>query len=201
MAQYKVRFEGEGVKKRLDAIKKALQPRDIDSMVRKVALITQARVKRNTPKRWTGNTRNAWKVVHWSTGIYALENVSPVMKFLEHGTKPHGAKGFRMTASGKLVRKKLFIPLNRETALAYSGGTFSPSAKVITKRTLNRGGIRRKLYKYGKNKKFKYGTDYVLAKRVRGIKPRRIVFHARVFAKTTLKMQQRIYLRNALRTS
>lgn len=89
-------------------------------------------VKQNTPKR-SGKTRNRWRVYKTGKNQWVIENDSPVMRFLEHGTKAHGP----------VTAKFLFVPIKRKI-------------------TQWRPGL-------------VMGKDYILTKKVRGIKPHHII--------------------------
>lgn len=204
MGWMRCRYASGNFSRALSRMEKALSPQRLDKKVaKKCADIVKARLVRRTPKRWTGQLRRNWRTVQWSTGIWVVENPSPVMSYLEHGTRPHGARGFRHTSTGKRVRKKLFIPLNRQTAMAYSaqGGTLESkrelfrNGRFITTTRRNRRGIRQQRTT---QKKLIYGKDYILAKRVKGIRAKHIVEGMRPFARKLLRIEMRRYLRKAV---
>ena len=85
--------------------------------LKKVASHAYRRLVQETPKGYTGQTRRNWKLLNMSssaTSSFQVVNESKIMRFLESGTKAHGARRARA----------LFIPLNRKTAL---GGTSKAS--------------------------------------------------------------------------
>lgn len=151
---------GQAVIRRVVA---ALRPESIGKAVRRTAVWTHGQLVQRTPRRWTGETRKAWRQVQIGSTSFRVSNASKVMLFLEEGTRAHGPVtsasrrpwvndphniryGHERVAKGKSFRaKKLYIPLTRKAAL----GGWSP-------------GLR-------------YGVDYVLVKWVRGIRARHIV--------------------------
>jgi len=138
-------------------VRKAFDSGEHVKVVERVAMNSLARMVRNTPKGYTGNTRQSWKVYRMG-GEITLYNTSKVMRFLEKGTKAHGPK----------KAKALYIPLNRSAAI---------------------GGWRQGLV---------FGVDYVLAKRVKGIKARHIVRDEEAVAKAELGVSMRQFLQELL---
>lgn len=153
---------------RMEKIRSGLTWQGIDSVTRKVAFVTHGRLIRQTPKKWTGMTRRSWRVFGRGTANYSVTNKSKVMKFLEAGTRAHGP----------VRAKRLFIPLTRDAALA-------GPRKVMQ---ASQGG----------NGSYVAGRDFVLARRVRGIKALRIVDKHRAFARITLKSAMRLHIRKLL---
>lgn len=121
-----------------------------------------------TPKKWTGMTRRAWQVKKPGEGARIISNTSKVMLFLEGGTGNAGTP----TSNGGYIyprtKRALFIPLNAKAAIS------------------------------GWDRSMVYGRDYVLAKRVRGIRARHIVKNYRPKAVEHLKNEMKTFLRNAL---
>jgi len=139
----------EGINLRVDAVPalgelnamqlKILGPRWRELMKR-LARESRDRLRKRTPKGWTGKTRRDWRVIRRHGLSYIVGNDNPVMKWLDEGTRAHGP----------VTAKALFIPLSRRAALQEAVGD-----QLI------------------------YGQDFVLAKRVRGIKAMRIVEYER----------------------
>lgn len=160
MGFIRVRSTAPGAQQRLRRIAKALTPQAQDLVLRRVAWIWHNRMVLRTPKRWTGSTRQAWKVQPLTRGAhrgYRVVNASKVMRYLESGTRPHGP----------VTAKMLFIPLTRRAAEAGARGVLGSVA----------GGSRR----------FIYGRDYVFARRVRGVTAMWIVRDALPFMRTTTR--------------
>lgn len=204
MGWMRCKYASGSFSRALSRMEKALSPQRLDREVaKKCADIVKARLVRRTPKRWTGQLRRNWRTVQWTTGIWVVENPSPVMSYLEHGTKSHGAHGVRRTSTGKVVKRRLFIPLNRQTAMAYASQGGTPESKrslfrngrLVTTIRKNRHGIK---YPRTTRKKLVYGKDYILAKRVKGIRARHIVESMRPFARKLLQIEMRRYLRKAV---
>ena len=165
---------------KLKKIKAGLTKEAQDKVIRKVALVTHARMVSRTPKGYTGGTRRAWEVIKVNTGYYRVKNDSKTMKWLEAGTKAHGP----------VTAKFLFIPLNRKTALAGAKGVFRANRAVALNRAFGgtNAGARRT--------KYKLGRDFLLVKRVRGITAMRIVAKSRGFVRITLKAAMRLHIRH-----
>ena len=111
-----------------------------------------------TPKGWTGNTRQRWKVMRVDGRGYRVTNSHKVMKWLEFGTKAHGP----------VRAKALFIPLTRSAALT------------------------------GWREGMKYGVDYILRKRVKGIKGKFIIRAERKRVKERLKVEMEAFIRRTI---
>lgn len=74
--------------------------------VKKEANQTARNLAAKTPRKWSGKTRKAWRVIDKSGGNkihFRVENPSPVMAFLEFGTKERRPRKSR----------HLFIPLRK----------------------------------------------------------------------------------------
>jgi hypothetical protein len=121
-----------------------------------------------TPKRWTGMLRRNWAVSKPGAGQRLVFNNSKVMKFLEGGTGNAGTP----TSNGGYIypktKKVLFIPLNARAAIG------------------------------GWNRSLVFGRDYVLARRVRGIRAMHIVRNFRPRARTILREEMKAFLRKHL---
>ncbi len=155
MAKLSIRVRTQKAALQVQRLRKALEPRAIDRLIALEAAITHARIVQLTPKGYTGNTRRQWRYEKTPSG-WRVINEHKVMKFLEGGTRAHGAKG----------GKSLYIPLNRAAAI---------------------GGWHRGL---------RYGVDYVLAKRVKGIKALHIVRDEKVKTRERLRLAFIQHLKN-----
>lgn len=122
-----------------------------------------------TPKKWTGLTRRAWQVLKGGLGTRIVKNESKVMLFLEEGTGNAGTP----TSNGGYIypksKKFLFIP---KTSTAAVGGW--------------RAGM-------------KWGVDFILARRVRGIQAMRIVARFRERSREILREEMQKFLRNIIK--
>jgi len=117
-----------------------------------------------TPKRWTGITRREWNVDKVGIGQRLVFNNSKTMKWLEDGT---GNEGTATSHGGYIYpksKKFLFIPLNSRAAI----GGWTPGMK--------------------------FGLDFILARRVRGIKAMHIVENYRPVAAGILKAEVKKFL-------
>ena len=175
MAQnFRVSVEGAQAKAKMTHLRKRFTQKGVDSVVKKVAWVTHRRLVQRTPKKWTGNTRKSWRTYRLGPANYSVTNLSKVMVFLENGTRAHGPKR----------AKRLFIPLTRKAALA-------GPRKVME--SMKSGSARE-----GGKTPYKIGKDFVLAKRVKGIKARRIVGSQRPLSRITLKAEMRLHIRRIL---
>jgi hypothetical protein len=104
-----------------------------DKVVRITADEGQRDLVNLTPKKWTGDLRRSWQSPIGNNAQYTVVNTSPIMGYLEVGTKDHGP----------VKAKKLYIPKHKN-AMVYRKG-------------------------------LKWGKDFVLTDRVKGIKARRYV--------------------------
>lgn len=182
-----VEFSSKEVKAKLKKLRNALTVSAQHSVVRKAADIWHQRLTQRTPRRWTGNTAKAWKVVELPSGEVAVTNPTKAMLYLERGTKAHGPR----------KAKRLFIPLTRKAAQAGARGVMSAN-KAASNAALWAS------YGTGKKKKIKlpfiYGKDYVFAKRVKGIKAMWIVRNSRGEARVTYRLLMTKYIRDILRS-
>jgi hypothetical protein len=157
---------------------------------RKGAEICRGRLIRQTPKRWTGQTRRSWIINKIGDTGYELTNTSKVMRFLENGTRAHGPK----------TAKRLFVPLTKRAFLAGPRGVIAANkAAAAQSQWANYGAAA--AGKKGRKKKlpFVVGKDFVFAKRVRGIRAINIVKNTRPFARTMLRLLMTKHLVNAMR--
>lgn len=98
-----------------------------------------------------------------------IENPHKVMGYLEYGTANEGT-GYIVPK----VKKALYIPLNRRASFGWAAGQND---------------------KHG----IEYGQDYILRKRVHGIKPRRIAAGMKPFAEQALSEEMHAAVKKALK--
>jgi hypothetical protein len=154
----RVRTNSAATRAALLRIQAAFQQKMDKEVLARVAWEAHSRLVLATPKGWTGNTRQRWRVVQVSGRGYRVTNGHKVMLWLEFGTKAHGPK----------TAKALFIPLTRSAAL---------------------GG-----YKPG----MKFGKDFILRKRVKGIKAMHIVRKERARVKDRLREEMVAFIRRVV---
>lgn len=178
-----ISIEGlDSTQRYFERLRQAMLPSRVDAVVRKSAWTTHGRLVMQTPKRWTGQTRKNWTVTRRGSGRYSVWNRSEkVMLFLEKGTKAHGPKH----------AKRLFVPLTRKAALAGAKGVWRANKEMSLKIAFG-------LHTSRKQMPFVPGRDFVWAKRVRGIRPMRIVERNRELAEVTLKAHMRLHIRKAV---
>lgn len=186
MSLVTLRATTEAGKRLLRRVLSRLRPQSLEAVVRRTAAWTNRQLVIRTPKGWTGVTRKAWRMIRIGDGAFRVTNDSKVMLFLEEGTRAHGpvssasvrpwAKdpgnvkhGHERVLAGKSFRaKKLFIPLTRKAAI----GGWSPSLR--------------------------YGKDYVLKDRVKGIRAMHIVRDQRELTAEHLKLNFAAHITQAL---
>ncbi len=154
---FTIKVQSKQAQHKLRKIRDGLSPQKVDLALRRVSIRTIRRLIVATPKRYTGLTRQSWRIVPIRRG-YMVYNPSKVMHFLEVGTRDHGP----------VRAKRLFIPLN---ARASKNG-FLPGMK--------------------------FGKDYVLAKRVKGIRAMRIVEKERAATIVDLRNEMQKTIRRLL---
>lgn len=186
--QLTVTFNKRGLEEKLRRLEEAIA--SSDEVVERVALNSLRRVVDATPRRYTGDTAKQW--VHRAIGAckHVIANPSKVMFWLEHGTKAHGPK----------KAKALFIPLNRKTWEAGSREVMEANARAAaagawknyTARAAGKKGRKIRL-------PFVLGVDFVLAKRVKGIKPHRIAAKEQVVVARELRQRLSEHLKQAMK--
>lgn len=155
---------GDEVNAKLRRIALAVEDGSFDQPVEIAAWRCRTELIERTPKKWTGLTRKAWQVDKPGAGTRIVANKSKVMLFLEEGTGNAGTP----TSNGGYIypksKKFLFIP---KTSTAAVGGW--------------RAGM-------------KWGIDFVLARRVRGIQAMHIVGRFRDRAGQILREEMKNFL-------
>lgn len=176
---FRISVDDSLARAKMTKLRSRFTPSGVDSTIRRVAWITHRRLVQRTPKKWTGQTRRSWRVFRRGVAEYSVTNKGQpgkpnVMVFLEKGTKGHGPRR----------AKRLFIPLTRKTALA-------GARKVME--SMKSGSARE-----GGKTPYKIGKDFVLARRVRGIKAMKIVASQRPLARVTLFAAMKLHIRKIL---
>ena len=154
--------------RRLQRIRRTIRSGEANRVIERVAWQVHAKLVNRTPKGYTGNTRKSWKVEKQLGLGYAVSNTSKVMAWLEEGTRPHGP----------VEAGALFIPLNKKAA---HRGPISPAQREAGE---TNGLIR--------------GQDFILARRVDGIRALRIVQRMRPVARRLLDIHMRRFLRRTI---
>lgn len=189
----------------------AMQPAQTDAVVDRAAWMVQAKLIGATPRRWFGQVRRGWIVAKPREGARVVINQNKIMLFLEEGTRAHGPREiYGPLRPGQPRRKKaLFIPLTRRAANAtqgtfgvgtvsqfsLKGQTYWEEVRAIFQRTET---VRKGVKKVG-SRALIYGSDYVLAKRVRGIPAMHIVARMRPIAQALLKRLMKAHIAKAIR--
>jgi hypothetical protein len=211
MNTVRIRAKGEKAKAMLRAVAEALSIEKIDAVVDRAAFETQGSLIRKTPKRWFGQVRRSWLVSKIAPGARVVFNENPIMLFLEEGTKDHGPRELigPLRPGERRAKAALFIPLTRRAVNATAGEpefgvvdqftvkgeTYWERARAIVQR---RQSVRKGKVKNSKSV-FVFGIDYILAKRVRGIRARHIVASERPKAKARLRDLMDKHLRSAVK--
>lgn len=178
-------------------LQKALTPEAVDPVVDEVALRTLAEVIKATPKRWFGQVRRSWQIQTPMPGTRIIVNESKIMAFLEHGTANEGTGFIRPKR-----KKALYVPLNRRAAAGWNQSLVQQQIVRKTQRYLTPEERSRVIGTALPDKNGRTGFllrgDYLLLKKVRGIKPRRIVAAQRVIAQKRLLKAMKAHIRKAL---
>jgi hypothetical protein len=185
-----VNFNFKATEAYLKRLNQALSPSNRAKVHRKAAEVMRGRLIRQTPKRWTGQTRRSWVVNSIDDAGYEVTNTSKVMRFLENGTRAHGPK----------TAKRLFVPLTKRAFLAGPRGVIAANkAAAAQSQWANYGAAA--AGKKGRKKKlpFVVGKDFVFAKRVRGIRALNIVKNARPFAQNLLRVMMTKHIVDSMR--
>jgi hypothetical protein len=146
----------------------------------------------------------SWTIGEVTQDKVSWENDNPIYRFLDLGTSDHGPRnatavsrtsdGFSRIPNNPTNRgvwysmpkaKKLFIPLNQATSLAYLNGSLfigegiDGGSSIYTNYEVESKQWGKKLDKYrrkkikgGGTRKLIYGVDYILKDRVRGVTAR-----------------------------
>ncbi|MGV3773630.1 MAG: hypothetical protein ACO1QB_12060 [Verrucomicrobiales bacterium] len=195
----KITTDFKQIERGIRKFESAFQPEKIERLLDGVAAKTHADMVQATPKKWFGQARSGWKLYNPEPGVRVVQNLTSVMMFLENGTKDHGPKELYgpLQPGQKRKKKSLFIPLTRRAVNASLGGFSEPPVP-------SQSGKRGILIKKPSGKGFVkliYGTDYVLAKRVRGIAPRRIIQHGYGRARALLQKEATDLMGQALESA
>ncbi len=183
----------EGARNKIDRLIKETGPDAQERILSNEAATTFGRLVTATPKRWSGRTREGWKIAK-APGVRIIYNESPVMRYLEFGTRAHGPRTLYGPLQPGQKRRKaaLFIPLTKKAAFA-DRSLFSPTTVNLNNRSRATFGpiqikkaIIVRLGEKGRSQKLIYGVDYVLAKHVKGIKAMHIVEREKPLAKARL---------------
>jgi hypothetical protein len=171
---YRVRINSQGAEDMLARVQAALAPEAIDPVIQLQAHKAHAELVKATPKRFFGQVRREWTVEKISPGAYRVANPNPIMGWLEYGTG-HSTGGFIYPKNAKA----LFVALTRRAALAdrrFFGQTcVSQTAGFSAAGAVSRSTRGMIVRKSTGSQTLVYGIDYVLAKRVRGLKAMKIV--------------------------
>ncbi len=170
----------------LERVSAALKSDAADKLVARVAYQILGEIVKLTPKRWFGQVRRDWKVERLKHATYSVQNPNKIMRWLEDGTG-HASGGYIYPKTAKalfvaLTRRAAMSQRQTSTAVGFMSGVTNKTRRVA------RGGAG-----------LVYGKDYVLAKRVRGISPRRIVAGMRPKAKRMMLDAMKAFLRQTVK--
>lgn len=173
----------------LKVLKEGLRPEKIDFVVERRAAMTLKTAIERTPKKWFGQVRRSWMMKKEGPAHHVVRNDNKIMLFLEEGTRAHGP----------VTAKALFIPLTRKAVVAnkefrkelVSAG---PGFIKVRRQVPNKGGGLRTTVTT-----LKFGVDYILVKRVKGITPRRIAERVQIEAANGLQQDAVDYVNLLIR--
>lgn len=135
----------ERAERKLKLLKAVVSEPALEEPIEQSAWIVHREIVLLTPKRWTGDLRRRWMIARPSTTSRIVRNTSKVMLFIERGTGRAGSPTSRGGYIYPKTKRFLFIPLRASAALT------------------------------GWRKGMRWGVDFILRRRVRGIKARRII--------------------------
>jgi len=183
----KITANTEGARAKLQRIQDGLSPEGIDSVIEKVALQTLADLVKATRdaigvrpdgNRWNfEKPENKWIVSSAGTGKRLVSNNSKVMLWLDQGTKYHGPR--KQFANVRFSNVKVGRSAKRRAAALYIPLTRRAAAG----------------YHHG----LVFGVDYILVKRVRGIRARHIVAAAKERLKVRLLEAMQAHVRRLIK--
>ena len=145
-----IRIGQKGEGKIFERIVKGLQPERLDRIVDKVAFVTLAELVKASPKKWFGQIRSGWRVTKPQLGARLL-NIDPARK----------------SGNGETSVADIAKWVDQGTANNGQGFIY-PKEKKRLYIPLKRTAI---VWREG----LRYGVDYVMARKVRGIKGRKFV--------------------------
>lgn len=106
----KAKVFSANAQRRLSRLGFDLSKRQINKIVVKVAESAKKEAVKLTPKRWTGNTKRAWRIRYGAQRVTVV-NFTRAMRFLEEGTAAHGPS----------TAKRLYVPLTAKGAKKRKG--------------------------------------------------------------------------------
>lgn len=185
-----VNFNFEATKAYVRKLNEAMSDSNRRKVHREAAEIWKKRMVRRTPKRWTGQTSRSWVIRRGSGTLIELVNPTKVMRYLEYGTPSHGPK----------TARRLFIPLTKRAAMAGARGVFAANQSAKAQgQWANYGAAAAGKKTKKKKAPFIFGRDFVLAKKVRGIRAMYLARGAQGFVNTTIKLLAVRHLTQKLR--
>jgi hypothetical protein len=173
MTAVRVRTDSAAVLAMLNNLRESLTPEAIDPLVEQVSFRILASVVVASPKKWFGQIKSGWRVI--KSGLGSREVLIP-----ESARGPNGTR---------VVDILRFV--NSGTANDGSGYIYPKKAKrlyIPLTRTAAAG------WREG----LRYGVDYILRARVRGIKGSRFVEDERKKAAKLFLAAMKQFVRNAL---
>lgn len=174
-----VNFNFEYTKAYLKKFNAAMSESNRRKVHQEAAEIWKKRMVRRTPKRWTGQTAKSWVIRRGSGTLVELVNNTKAMRYLEHGTPPHGPK----------TAKRLFVPLTKRAAMAGPRGVMAANQSAKAQSQWSGYGAAAAGKKAKKKKlPFVVGKDFVFAKSVRGIRAMHLARGAQGFVGATIKL-------------
>jgi len=164
----------EPAKRRLARLAEGLTATALDPIVDRVMLKGLAMMVRESPKKWFDQIRSGWEVTRPFLGMRVMD--IPATK---------------RTTSGTEIRQ-IALWVDQGTANAGQGYIYPKTASKLYIPITKRAAV-------GWNESLKYGKDYVLRDRVRGITPRFFIAPVRekVFANFRTEMVR--YVRGLVR--
>lgn len=166
----RVRAETDRAAAAVRRIQQGLTPEGIDPIVEKVALKSLAGLVAASPKRWFGQIRSGWTIIKPGPGIRQI-------------TIPEKLKGPTGVSVADIAR---FV--NFGTADNGTGFIFPKNARRLYIPLMRRAAA-------GWQPGFIYGSDYVLALKVRGIQGRHFIEPEQAKAQQLMRDEFTTYIR------
>lgn len=168
-----VRVDAKKTLRELKRMEREMMAKALDKEMAKIKTVVFKEAKRLTPKgplRGKTRTRDMWEWHKRGASRYTVRNRTKVFRWLDRGTRSHGAK-----KAGGRFGGRMFVPI-------------SSRAKRV--------GIKGVM---GNRAKYRYGKDFVLAYRVKGIKAHKIVDQVQAYTNKLVSVRMNIYAKRVFK--
>lgn len=170
----RLKAETEAAKRMLEKLSEGLTAANLDPIADRVMLKTLAKMVAASPKKWFGQIRSGWTITKPRPGARVLD--IPLSKTTSKGTP------IRQIASW----------IDQGTANKGQGWIYPTTAKKLYIPL-------KKAAADGWNPGLRYGKDYILVPRVRGIRPRYFIAPVRAESFTLFRAEAVKFVRKLMR--